>query len=189
MLNRCIPGVDVQTYPGTIEHVITSDGPDPELAAKLFPPLVTKRLKRWYTSLPVHEEGLHWGHLARLHAIEHSTGELIGYVDDDDQLRPKHVELLAAALAANPGAGWAYSRMASHRPDETVEVGHGPPSCGNIGTPMIMHRRGILEHGSWGPPSALEDWEMINRWLHAGITYAQVEEVTIDVWPSIFWRG
>ena len=69
LLNRGIPGVDVQTYPGTIEHVITSDGPDPELAAKLFPPLVTKRLKRWYTSLPVHEEGLHWGHLARLHAI------------------------------------------------------------------------------------------------------------------------
>lgn len=187
LLNRCIPSIDAQTYPA-IEHLIVSDGPDPELAGKLFPPLRSGERSRWFTNLPEHDGNLHWGSLARLHGIELAAGELIGYVDDDDALRPRHVELLAAALAAHPEAGWAWSLMASHNADDVVtEIGHGPPSAGNLGTPMIMHRREMLEHGTWGPPSALEDWELVNRWIHAGTSYTKVEEVTIDVWPSIYY--
>jgi glycosyltransferase involved in cell wall biosynthesis len=188
LLNRCIPSVDAQVYPN-VEHLIISDGPDPELAEKMFPLQRAGQRSRWFLQLAEHDPAPHWGHLARSHGIELAAGELIGYVDDDDALRPQHVELLAAALAAHPEAGWACSVMASHRPpDGTVtEIGHGPPSAGNIGTPVIVHRREILEHGTWGPPSALEDWEMVNRWLHVGIPHVKVEEVTVDVWPSIYY--
>jgi Glycosyl transferase family 2 len=40
-----------------------------------------------------------------------ARGELIAYCDDDDALRPRHVELLVAALKANPRAGFAYTQM------------------------------------------------------------------------------
>jgi hypothetical protein len=35
----------------------------------------------------------------------------------------------------------------------------------------------------------MEDWELVNRWLNAGITYAHVREVTVDVWPSAYWHS
>ncbi len=186
--NRCIPSVNLQTYPN-VEHIIVSDGPDPELAKKLFPPAVTPTLKRWFLQLPEHDESPHWGHLARLHGIEFSSGELIGYVDDDDALRPDHCALLAETLEKNPDVGWASSLMASHGPDTTKEIGHGAPACGNIGTPMIMHRRETLAHGTWGPAGDFEDWDLVNQWIHAGIGHIQVPEVTIDVWPSLFYRA
>lgn len=45
-----------------------------------------------------------------------ARGELIAYCDDDDALRPRHVELLVAALKANPRAGFAYTQMICHNP-------------------------------------------------------------------------
>lgn len=191
LLNRCIPSVDQQTYPA-VEHIIVSDGPDPELAEKFSPPRVSATLKRWFFSLPEHDPGPHWGTFARLLGLEYASGDLIGYVDDDDALRPEHCALLAKALMDHPEAGWAVSIMASHSPsygDGVLEVGHGPPSCGNVGTPMILHRRSILEHGTWGPASDFEDWELVNRWLNEDIGYVQVPEITVDAWPSLFWGG
>jgi hypothetical protein len=186
LLSRCVPSVRAQSYPA-VEHIIVSDGPDPELAKEL-PDRAGPR-SQYLFQLAEHSPEKHWGHLARLHGLEMASGELIAYCDDDDALRPEHCALLAAALAKHPEAGWASSFMASHRPpDETVtEIGYGSPSAGNIGTPMIMHRREILEHGTWGPASDFEDWNLVNRWIHAGAGHVQVEEVTIDVWPSLFY--
>jgi glycosyltransferase involved in cell wall biosynthesis len=185
LLNRCIPSVDAQTYTN-VEHLVVSDGPDPELAEKLFPPRITSKLKRWFAALPEHEESLHWGHLARLHGLELASGELIGYLDDDDALRPEHVELLAAALAEHPEKGWAYSQMEQHSPGGVAVIGVGPPAAGNIGTPMVMHRREVLEHGTWAGASAFEDWHLVRSWIQAGIGYTKVDEVTIDVYPSAY---
>jgi glycosyltransferase involved in cell wall biosynthesis len=169
-----------------------SDGPDPELSEKLFPPWRTGGHSRWFVNLPEHDDAPHWGHLARLHGLEFATGEFITYCDDDDALRPKHCELLATALMEHPEIGWVSSLMASHSPaadgeDVITEIGHGAPSCGNIGTPMIMHRREILEKGTWETASSFEDWELVNKWIHAGVLHRQVGEVTIDVWPSTYY--
>ncbi len=192
LFSRCIPGVQAQTYPA-VEHVIVSDGPDLELYRKLR---VLSRPKLLYEPaivpdcLPEHDPAPHWGHHARLRGLELARGDLIAYCDDDDSLRPEHVELLAAALAADPQAGWAYSWMASHHADGYPSViGQGPPALGNIGTPMIMHKKGMLEFGTWGPASDFEDWELVWRWMQAGIGYAVVEEITVDVWPSVYYGG
>ena len=177
--------MQAQTYPN-IEHMIVSDGPDPELSQAL-----PDSPGRYFFQLAERDPEPHWGHHARLFGLKYASGELIAYLDDDDAFRPEHCTKLAEALRKNPEAGWAVSLMASHRPaadtDAVTEIGHGEPSAGNVGTPMIMHRREILEHGTWGPPSSLEDWELVNRWIHAGIGYVQVPEVTVDVWPSLYF--
>lgn len=189
LLNRCIPSVQAQAYP-KVEHVIVSDGPDPELAGKLLELASGSALYHpvHFAQLPEHDPGQHWGHHARLHGIEMAQGEYIAYVDDDDSLRPDHVRLLAGLLRDDPSVDWAYSLMASHsNGGGWTPIGTRPPVCNQLGTPMIMHRRSILEHGTWGPPSPTEDWELAERWLNAGRVYGHVPEVTVDVWPSAYW--
>lgn len=189
LLTRCLPSVWKQSY-AAVEHVVVGDGPDPELDAKLPALRMAGPRKQWFIHLREHDPAEHWGHIARLHGLSFAAGDFITYCDDDDALRPRHCASLAAALVKNPEAGFAVSRMAARDPwGHDHEVGEGPPSLANIGTPMIMHRREILEHGTWGPASHSEDWELVNRWIHAGINYVQVDEVTCDVWPSTFYSG
>lgn len=187
LLNRCIPSVQAQTYP-RVEHVIVSDGPDPELKAKLTQMLSSPTVL--YHPVRYVELSLHagqWGTAPRLAGIEASGGALIGYIDDDDQLRPHHAEALAGELNGNPELAWAYSVMASWSNAGTFTgIGWGPPALNQLGTPMIMHRRETLEHGTWGPPSSIEDWELVQRWLNAGLPYGHVTDITVDVWPSAY---
>lgn len=191
LLNRCIPSVQAQTY-RNVEHVIVSDCPDPELEAAL---------KRWvhgsifthpvlYTQLPGPHPGHRYGGAARRKGIEMAQGGLIAYIDDDDALRPEHVSKLAAALNDDPALMWAFSVMASHSNTGLyTHIGDyaGPPQACMIGTPMLMHRREILRYGTWGEPSQTEDWELVKKWLDAGLPYGRVHEPTVDVYPSAYW--
>lgn len=188
LLNRCIPSVQAQTWRDT-EHVIVSDGPDPELLEKISKLHESGAFYHpvRFVQLAEHSPEQHWGHLARLAGIEASGGAYIGYTDDDDLLLPEHCAKLAGALTQNPGAGWAYSVMRSWSSSGLcTEIGHGQLACGNLGTPMVMHRRETLEHGTWGPASSVEDWELVSRWTAAGVQYVHVPEVTAEVWPSVY---
>lgn len=176
LLDRCVPSVAAQDYPDA-EHVVVSDGPDPVLAGILAERFPSVR----YAELPAH--GGHWGHEARLLALGVCTGQYITYLDDDDAYRPQHCRVLAGALNANPGAGFAYSLM---RWSNGTCIGADPPVYGQIGTPAIMHRRSVLAAATWERSEPSVDWDLVSRWLAAGIGYVHVPDVTVDVWPSAF---
>lgn len=182
LLNRCIPSVQAQTYPN-VQHVIFSDGPDIDLMMKLK--YSQGRHPVVYGQFPERDPAWEYGSRPRRAAIEGSTGDLITYVDDDDALRPDHCSLMVAALEADPEAGFAVSRMVSHHAHPVV-VGWGALAMGNVGSPMIAHRRETLEHGTWGPDSWTEDWELVQRWMDAGVKHADVDAETSDVYPSVF---
>jgi glycosyltransferase involved in cell wall biosynthesis len=182
---RCIPSVQAQDHPDT-EHVVISDGPDEVLREKLAMPWLDNRKNLRFRELAVHEEKEHWGSYARAAGLELAGGEYITYCDDDDVLRPEHCRLLAAALDAHPEAGFAVSRMLSHQPYGSLVIGAGPLALGDVGTPMIMHRRAVLETASWGDPHPFEDWNLVWAWVRAGVSYVRVDEITSDVWPSVF---
>ncbi len=187
LTSRCIPSVTAQTYV-PVEHVIVSDGPDQRLrstfANSIWEHLGPQSARTKFEELPEHDPDPHWGHWARLRGIDLAAGDLIAYLDDDDAYRPHHVALLAQALTANPDAQWAYSRMARYMPVQETVTGTDPPGCGTIGTPMIVHRRGLLDVANWGTASPIEDWELVSRWLAAGARYVSIPDVTVDVWPS-----
>lgn len=184
LLRRCIPSVTGQDYPA-VEHVVVSDGPDPELRSLI----AAADGVDVYVELGEHDQERHWGGAARRAGIAASTGSLIAYVDDDDALRPDHCSLLAAALEQNPDAGFAVSRMVSHLPSGDVAFGYGELQYGQVGTPMLMHRRELLEVAGWGKPSACEDWEMVACWIAAGTRHIRVDADTIDVYPSAYGSG
>jgi glycosyltransferase involved in cell wall biosynthesis len=191
LLDRCVPSVQAQDHPGT-EHIIVSDGPDPELHKALLDQMSESARRgalaheTWLYELPVHGEAKHWGAPARLAGLGYASGDYLAYCDDDDQLRPEHCRLLAAALDAAPDAGFAVSRMMQHTPFGEQLIGAGPLALGNVGTPMIMHRRSVLETAAWGEPSEFEDWNLTWAWLRAGISYVRVDEITADAHPSVF---
>ena len=191
LTGRCIPSVTAQTYI-PVEHVIVSDGPDQRLQSTITNLVRGHRGTQsgaWikFEELPAHDQGVHWGHWGRLRGIDLAAGDLIAYLDDDDAYRPNHVTMLAQALTANPGAEWAYSRMAIHTPAGETVVGTDPPACCAIGTPMIMHRRRLLDVANWGIASPIEDWELVSQWLTAGALHVSIPDVTVDVWPSHSW--
>ena len=173
LLDRCIPSVAAQGYPN-IEHVVVSDGPDPALAEKV-PDSVR------FAELGAHDPGARWGHWARLRGLELAAGEYIAYLDDDNAFRPGHLAKLAAALDADPAAGFAYSQIMMHNGGSSYVVGVPPPAYGQIDTSAIMHRRGLLDTATWRDAGQLTiDWDIVERWLHAGAGWAHVPEVTAD---------
>jgi hypothetical protein len=185
LLNRTIPSVQAQDY-GRVQHVVFSDGPDPALERRMMQLIQSRpRYAVLYAQFAERNPLAEFGSRPRNAALAYAVGEYITYCDDDDSLRPEHCRLMAEALDADPDAGFAVSRMVSHHA-HPVTVGWGPLALGNVGSPMIMHRRSVLDHGTWGPDSWTEDWDLIERWLDAGIRYVNVNAETSDVWPSVF---
>lgn len=174
LLGRCIPSVTAQTYPGEIEHVIVSDGPDPALDG--MPGI---------TFLPAHVPAVNRGIWARLAGTRLATGDLIAYLDDDNAWRPRHLELLAAAIR-DEDASFAYSQARCVNPlGVTWVVGCSRPVFGQIDTSLIVHRAGLLDVATWRPSGRPADWDLVDRWLDAGATWAHVPEITLDYYARI----
>ena len=177
LLDRCIPSVAAQDYPA-VQHVIVSDGPDNVLAGKIAGRSCGAVV---WDALPAHDPAARWGHWARLRGLELATGEYIAYLDDDNAFRPGHLAKLAAALDADPSAGFAYSQIMMHNGGSSYVVGVPPPAYGQIDTSAIMHRRRLLDTATWRDEGQVTiDWDIVERWLHAGTGWAHVPEVTAD---------
>lgn len=190
LFDRCIPSVQAQTYP-SVEHVIVHDGGPEDGAGPIAARIAAGEWKipLRFDYVPEHRPGGRTR--SRQLAIENAAGDLIAYLDDDDAYRPQHLTALADALAVHPEAGFAYSRMASHdgMGELVATIGDGTPRYCYIGTPMILHHRGILQYGTWGPDRPDEDWQVVERWLNAGVEYVHVPQTTVDVWPSAYRGG
>jgi glycosyltransferase involved in cell wall biosynthesis len=176
LLGRCVPSVQAQTWQ-RFEHVIVSDGPDPGLAAREWPPGVR------YLELPEHPDA-RWGHLARLHGIAASCGQVIAFCDDDDSWRPGHLETCVTALLDDPLAGFAVPRMIAHTRFGQARIGDGALARGRVATSMITCWRETLDIATWTEDPAPPDWVLVSRWLDAGITYASPDAVTVDYYPD-----
>ena len=178
VLGRCIPSVQAQTWPD-VEHVVVSDGPDLELKlqVKLQHPDVV------YSEVPEHDPNARWGHWARLRGIELARGEFIAYLDDDNAYRPDHLQAVVEAMEAK-GADFGYSVALFQGRGQPYPVGTEPPSYGQIDTSIIVHRRELLERGTWEQSMPTIDWDLVERWLHAGATWAFVPYVTCDYYFS-----
>jgi glycosyltransferase involved in cell wall biosynthesis len=177
LLDRCIPSVATQNYRGEIEHIVVSDGPDDGLynaLCALAPPGVR------YAELPAHDPDARWGHWARLAGIDLATGEIIAYLDDDNAYRPDHIAVMVDALENVPVAGFAYPRTLMHVHGNEFEIGSDPPAYGQIDTSGIVHRRELLSVAIWQPSLPSIDWDLVQRWMLAGVKWAYVPRVTVD---------
>jgi glycosyltransferase involved in cell wall biosynthesis len=173
LLTRCLPSVAAQTRLN-VEHIVVSDGPDPELR------------DRWpggarLVELAEHDPQARWGHWARMEGIAQSRGNVVAYLDDDNAWRPHHLKVLVEALETS-GVDFAYGQMDIHAPDGTVTqtIGHDRPEYCHIDTSMIVHRRDLLDAATWRQSTPTIDWDLVQRWMAAGARWVHVPQVTVD---------
>jgi glycosyltransferase involved in cell wall biosynthesis len=76
---------------------------------------------------------------ARNHAIPHATGDLVGFIDDDDELEPDYLASFVEVFAARPLVQMVKCLMI--RRDELNET---------YGTPTVLARRPLVT-ASWEP--------------------------------------
>jgi hypothetical protein len=72
-----------------------------------------------------------------------SAGELITFLDHDDEFLPGHLSGLAAALAADTGAGAAYCRF------EVYEGGHLFVAVGHPFDRLALHEKSYIHHSAF----------------------------------------
>lgn len=186
VLAQAIPSVLAQDYAGAIEHLVVSDGPDPELAEKVAavapapggPPRSCRcvQLGRNWHGLT---GGQSWGAVPRAVGTCLAAGDYIAYLDDDNRYRPHHVRRLVELLERE-GADFAYGKFYSHR--HGVEVGGAPPRLGNVDTSALLHAAALLGRPDcqWRAAGYASDADVVDRWLAAGATFAFLDEVTFD---------
>jgi glycosyltransferase involved in cell wall biosynthesis len=177
LTGRAIPSVQAQTYEH-VEHVVVSDGPDPQLR-ELLDGQDVPGLR--FLELSEHDPAARWGHWARLAGIEAAKGDLIAYLDDDNAYRENHLAVLVDVLVTT-GADFAYSRMQVRGSwgDPRYVVGAKPPQYGQIDTSLIVHRRELLTVGTWEQSLPSIDWDLADRWVRGGARWAFSPETTAD---------
>jgi glycosyltransferase involved in cell wall biosynthesis len=188
LLRGAIENVRAQTY-RPLEHVVVSDGPDPETARVAIDPLdCAERVD------PERDVALRFAVLGRnwssylddsfcaapiTVAMLVASGEYQSWLADDERMDPDHVESLVEALEAS-GADFAYSKVrlwGEGRP--TYVIGTDPPVSGQITN--CLYRTELLKHGLFPFGAGMTaDWACISRWQSRGARHAFVDRETLS---------
>lgn len=171
LVERCIPAVRAQTYPN-VEHLIVSDGPDPELASKLASLPPSRVPIRFY------ELGRNWStFLTESFCVIPSTvgdflahGEFLTNWADDDYATPEHLELSVDALERENGH-FSFPQVTMLFPDGRNYViplpGVTQPVFGQI--TCVVYRASLIDRSHWQMHEGMmSDWTLFKRWLNAG---------------------
>jgi hypothetical protein len=182
-LRQSISSVLNQTYPG-LELLVVEDGSDE------FAPLVAGLAAAAQPGRDIRH--LNQPKLGKACAgnlgLENCTGELIGFLDDDDLLLPAHVELLYNAWRLQPGAAAAYGlAWEAHTPGnggaplEGVHFEVPPHMRGDFDRKklsqvnflpiqsVLFHRSCYEQAGGFDPGREfLEDWALWDHYAAVG---------------------
>lgn len=192
LLARALASLEAQTWPN-LEIVVVEDGGD-TLAEAVAARNASNGPKF------VHSAIASSGRCAAGNAgLARATGTLIGFLDEDDELYPDHLEQLAAALETDPNTPIAYARaheiscrklFQDNVEDERLVriVGDTPFSRARLwqrnSFPIqaALFRRDLhILHGGFDESlDALEDWDLWIRYT------ANNEVLTLDAITSLY---
>lgn len=203
-LARCALSVAQQDWPAAqLLHIVVSDL-DPDLERTDARQYLAQLEHHYghrvvFDMLGWHREPGWWGHEARLRGLEIADTEgadLVCWLDDDDVYRRRHVRAHALAHADNPGLGLSISRVwigsALHNtgrrywPREKENAIHGGPDYPDPasvhGPQTFMHRAALTREISTWRAEPGPEWQLVRRWLAAGVTWRFVDEVTVEAY-------
>lgn len=179
LLNRCIPSVQVQTHQ-PVEHIVVSDRDD----------ILRARIKEEAPHVRFIEINDVW----RNETSERSTGawpwfigtnlafgDYVGFLGDDDEFLPEHVEKHIAAMEREK-VDYSISKVAFFVDGEYVfDVGTGRIKVTHLDSDGIMGRIGNLKKANWLANGNISgDFELVLNWHKAGLKGVFVPEVTAN---------
>lgn len=176
LLNRAIRSLGAQTYTDW-EHIIISDGPDPALYKifKWHQCKIVELGRNWHNA----SGGINYGGVPKYVANYLAGGDYIAYLDDDNEYCPHHLKTLVDKI--EEGYGFVYSKMDAYNYDGLYlnTVGDGKPRHTSIDTNIIMHRWDLIRIANWQDNVYADDWQLVEKWLNAGVKWAWVDAVTV----------
>jgi glycosyltransferase involved in cell wall biosynthesis len=167
LLDRCIPSVRAQTWPD-VEHVVVSDR-NPGLAEKMtgLPDVRFVQINEtWRDGVKERSTGAIPWQVGSLLAM----GDYVGFLGDDDELLPDHVERHVAGLEAS-GSDFTIGpvRFVVRGQDVGV-IGDATFAHGHLDSDGIMCRVGSLLVATWRPAdNNAADAQLVLDWLGAGL--------------------
>lgn len=182
-LRRCLDSVAAQGY-RRWEHIVVSDGPDAEFFA-LAKGHRDPRVK--FLAMEEHYGWSRWGVDARVRGLEDAQGEMVAWLDDDNCFRPPHLELLSERIT-DSGADWGYSQCLFQHHGAAANgyvIGGEPPALGSLDTSAMMSKRSLYETVTWRDDGQQTiDWDLAERWMAKGYSWAFLPAVTVDYFIS-----
>ena len=125
--------------------------------------------------------------MARNEGMRLATGQWVVAFDDDDSMRPDHVQHLLDA-ARQERAEVTYGRVRYHWADGAqIDSGDFPPRLTQFSWDGALYHAGLrffereLVAAHLGVPG---DWYLCERMLRAGVRFHMIESVVADVHPS-----
>jgi glycosyltransferase involved in cell wall biosynthesis len=125
--------------------------------------------------------------LARNEALRAARGDWLVAFDDDDEMHPRHVELLLDA-ARSRRLEVAYGRFRTLRADGRIfEHGEFPPRFTRFTFQTALYHAGLrfferqLAAADFDVPN---DWFTCDAMLRAGVRFGMVREFVCDLFPS-----
>jgi hypothetical protein len=121
-------------------------------------------------------------------ALRQARGHWIAFLDDDDSMRPDHIEKLLTGARAHR-AELCYGMLHHHAPDETTLYGSFPPQKGFNWLSALMHRglRTIAFDTSAALFNEPGDWHLCRRLVSAGVDFHLIDDVVADYYPARLW--
>lgn len=191
LLLECVENVQAQTYPN-LEHIIVSDGPDPDLDHVLWArghrPSDTFRSTR----LRLFELGRNWSTFLKdsYCAAPVMVGQMLARGEyhciwsDDERALPHHLTAMVDLLESS-GADFVYPVVQFYRngqpPEHGYQIGSDPPQHGQI--THWLSRASMLDKAK-GPyrthVGLANDWEFVSRSMAGGATWAMLPELTFS---------
>ncbi len=191
LVERSLPSVLEQTY-GRLEVIVVGDGTRDEVG-NAVDALGDERLR--FVNLPYRrpdaDPTVHW-HIgsvgARIAGYDLARGSWLVDFDDDDELRPRAIEL-GLASAREHRLEVSYGGYELHLPDGRTEtVATFPPEWGRFAL------QGTLVHGGLRffertVAAAIfgisNDWFRVEAMLRAGVRFGMHDEIAFDYYPSM----
>lgn len=194
LLMEAIANLREQTY-RPLEHIVVSDGPDPELREMIGRNLnlhahdCIKTPER-YVPIVFQECGFNWSSFlaASMSAVPFQVaqwltrGPLLCWMADDERFQPDHIESLVTLLEEKD-ADFVYSRCAVwmlwHGPQHVMEIGTDPPVLGTVTN--VLYRRELLDYRGFRQHiGSGSDWDQVQGWMQAGARWAMLDRVTMS---------
>lgn len=181
VVSCAVASIKRQTYP-SIQHLVVIDGDDPATEASLREAgygsagTASRRVVALGRNWSALAGTTGYGATARLTGSLLAAGDLITYLDDDNDYLSTHVAEMVALFEASPDIGFALSAW-------TGRPGDPAPAVGSADTSGIMHRpRLLMRYGGFDPRDGYEgDGQMVTRWAEAGVPWAGKSSPTFAI--------
>lgn len=187
LINRCLPSVLTQDWPGPLEHVIVSDenaGLRPRMAGRTF--IHANGQPRYIRFIEIndtwknHATAVANGAVPWMMGSRLALGEFMNFLGDDDELLPHHVSTHVKVMRESE-AMWSVSKIEFRAGGNFWNViGDESFMEGHLDATGIMCWKGALKVATWDPAAGIAavDWKLVNDWRNAGLRGAFINEVT-----------